>query len=422
MRLLAKTTLYFLVAILLVLTTAGYVLFWQFSRELDRQTDRELVVDELQWVKYLRTQARMGNTFVLRSPDLLIHPVDKPIERLPTITRSEGFSADQNKTVPFRQLSHVVAINGIPYQLTIRRSQEQRSVFITNITNLFLLVFVGIFITTLLVSWFINQRIWKPFQQSLVKIREAELQQMKAIHFEESNIKEFNELNASLNYMTGRIYRDYENMKEFTENAAHEMQTPLAVVQGKVDILMQAPNLSSEQLAWLSQAETALRRLANLNQSLLLLAKIENKQFEPTEVVNLAFVVNKYLQLFADMIVDKHLDVQADLDIPFLLPMHPFLADTMISNLVGNAIKYNQEKGVLQITTSKTQLSISNSSALPAIESAVLYKRFRHQQNAGSTSNGLGLAIVKKIVDTHGMAIRYDYANGLHTFTLLHNA
>jgi signal transduction histidine kinase len=418
MRLLTKTTLYFLVATLLLLTIAGYYLFGQFSRELDRQTDRELVVDELQWVKYLRTQASLGNTFVLRSPDLLIHPVDKPIERLPTITRIESFSAEQNRRVPFRQLSQVVSISGIPFQLTIRRSQEQRPLFIANVTNLFLLVFAGIFITTLLVNWFINQSIWKPFQRSLVKIRGAELQQMKAIHFEESNIKEFNELNASLNYMTGRIYRDYKNMKEFTENAAHEMQTPLAVVQSKVELMLQQANLTSEQLTSLSQAETALKRLGNLNQSLLLLAKIENKQFEATEQVNLATVAKKYLHLFEDMTRHKLLSVQVMPDEEFLVTIHPFLADTMVSNLVGNAIKYNQEGGTLLIASAKNQLSVSNSSGMPAIEKEQLFKRFTHQQNANSTSNGLGLAIVKKIADTHQLQINYSYEKGMHTFSL----
>jgi len=422
MRLLTKTTLYFLVAILLLLTIAGYYLFGQFSRELDRQTDRELVVDELQWVKYLRTQASLGNTFVLRSPDLLIHPVDKPIERLPTITRTESFSAGQNRRVPFRQLSQVVSISGIPYQLTIRRSQEQRPLFITNVTNLFLLVFAGIFITTLLVNWFINQSIWKPFQRSLVKIRGAELQQMKAIHFEESNIKEFNELNASLNYMTGKIYRDYENMKEFTENAAHEMQTPLAVIQSKVELMLQDANLPSGQVAALLQAETALKRLGNLNQSLLLLAKIENKQFETTETVDLAKVVKKYLQLFEDMTRQKNLDLQTNLDGAFPVVIHPFLADTMVSNLVGNAIKYNEDGGKLQLTSNQHQLTVSNSSSMPAIAPNQLFKRFRHQQNADSTSNGLGLAIVKKIGDTHHLEVNYQYAGGMHTFTIKRKA
>src|SRR4029077_565785 len=128
------------------------------------------------------------------------------------------------------------------------------------------------------------------------------LQRLENIHFEITNIKEFNELNTALNEMTQKIYLDYVNMKEFTENAAHEMQTPVAIVQGKLELLLQDDNLKDEQIDSLLQASEALNRLSKLNQSLLLLTKIENKQYESTGSINLSVVVEKYIKLF-----DEHI-------------------------------------------------------------------------------------------------------------------
>ena len=416
MRLLTKTTLYFLIAMVVLLTAGGIYFFRQFSLEMDLQTDQELLLDEGQWIRNLKLRAEEGSTFVLRTPEILIYPVDDVPVMYPKITQAYGFSARQNIKVPYRQLSHVVDINGIVYQVTIRKSQEQKPVFLANITNIILLVFAGMLLITLLVNWFISKSIWKPFKRSLEKIRGAELQKMEAIHFEKTGITEFNELNASLNEMTGKIYGDYVNMKEFTENAAHEMQTPLAVVQSKIELLLQDATLTEEQALNMEQASHSLKRLSNLNQSLLLLAKIENSQFETQQTINLADTVNKYLQLFKEMSMDKNIDVVYKNAVPFMANLHPLLADSLISNLVGNAIKYNYPGGKMDITVNGNAISISNTSHQPAITPEQLFRRFKKSTVPDEMSNGLGLAIVKKICDSNGLRIEYEYRNEMHRF------
>src|SRR4051812_43717668 len=273
MKLLTKTTLYFLMVMVPLLVVAGIYLFRQFSKELNHRMDQELIATEVQWIRYLQNESDNGVTFSLRTPELLIYPVNAPVTAYPTIR--DVFDASQNKNIPYRQLTHVVPINGIPYQITIRQSQEQKAVLEVNITRIMLFVFIGLLAATVLFNWFISTSLWKPFRQSLEKIRTAELQKMEAMNFEKTEIEEFNELNSSLNYMTNKIHNDYVNMKEFTENAAHEMQTPLAVVQSKMELLLQDSNLNDSQVQSILDASTALSRLSKLNQSLLLLAKIE---------------------------------------------------------------------------------------------------------------------------------------------------
>jgi signal transduction histidine kinase len=281
-----------------------------------------------------------------------------------------------------------------------------------------LIVFIVLFITTLIVNWIINQTIWRPFRKSLQKICNAELQKMETIRFEETNIKEFNELNSSLNQMTSKIHRDYVNMKEFTENAAHEMQTPVAVVQSKLELLLQDQNLKNEQVDSIVQASEALTRLSKLNQSLLLLARIENNQFETNETISLTDVTKKYLKLFDELIKDKQLALETNFSEDWSLHLHPLLADTLISNLLGNAVKYNYSGGRIAITITSNKYHISNTSRLAGIDPQQIFKRFKKSKENTGNSTGLGLAIVKKICDTHDLAITYRAEDGLHEFVI----
>lgn len=216
--------------------------------------------------------------------------------------------------------------------------------------------------------------------------------------------------------MADKIHRDYVNMKEFTENAAHEMQTPLAVVQSKMELLLQDANLTDQQVEAILDSSTALSRLSKLNQSLLLLAKIENNQYETGELINLKDVTQKYLKLFDELIKDKHLKINTNFEEEFSLTLHPLLADSLVSNLLGNAVKYNYDGGEIFIEIKAQKYSITNSSTLPSIDQKQLFKRFNKTNGVSETSNGLGLAIVKKICDTHNLSITYHAENNMHSF------
>ena len=260
MKLLTKTTLYFLLAMIPLLAAGGYLLFRQFNRQINERADQELLYEEVQWIQYLEAATANGSNFILRSPDLLIFPVSEPPTALPQISSSYGAKARENVQIPFRQLEHVASINGIPYQIIIRKSQEQKLALVSNITSLMLLVFAGLFLATLLFNWFISNRLWQPFRESLQKIRNVELQKLETLHFEKTDIEEFNELNTSLILMARKIESDYLNMKEFTEDAAHEMQTPLAVAQSKLELLLQDSSLKESQVEDIGQASMALTR------------------------------------------------------------------------------------------------------------------------------------------------------------------
>ncbi|MEO7121167.1 MAG: HAMP domain-containing sensor histidine kinase [Ginsengibacter sp.] len=417
MKLLTKTTLYFLIALVPLLALAGFYLFNQFSKEINYHSDKELITDEIAWIQYLENEADNGTTFILKTPDLSVFPTNAAATDIATITNTNGSGINENK-IPYRQLSQVVSINAIAYQIIIRQSQEQKAALVTDVTRIMLFVFIGLFAATLIFNWAISKNLWKPFKHSLNKIRSAELQKMQSMHFEETNIQEFNELNASLNYMTGKIYKDYLNMKEFTENAAHEMQTPVAVVLSKLELLLQDINLTEEQVQYVLQSTNALRQLSKLNESLLLLAKIENNQFETAGEVSLAEITKKYLQLFDEFLKEKRLTIQTNFNNPFIVKLHPMLADSLIMNLLGNAIKYNHTGGDIVITVSEKNYHISNTSMLEPILPEKLFMRLNTSKENKETAHGLGLAIAKKIADVNHLHLTYHAENGTHNFDI----
>jgi signal transduction histidine kinase len=353
----------------------------------------------------------------LRTPDLSIFPTNATIENNPTIVNL-NITGTGDEKIPYRQLSQVVPIANTAYQVVIRQSQEQKAALVTDVTRIMLFVLIGLFVATLIFNWAISKQLWTPFRHSLKKIRSAELQKMEEIHFDKTGTHEFNELNASLNYMTRKIYKDYVNMKEFTENAAHEMQTPVAVVLSKLELLLQDSNLDEKQVQSVLQSVNALRQLSKLNEGLLLLAKIENNQFETKEQINLSEITRKYLQLFDEFIKEKKLVVTINYDAPFLVNLHPLLADSLIKNLLGNAIKHNYPGGEISIIISKNHYQISNTSMLEPIPPDKLFLRLNTSKDNRETSNGLGLAFVKKIADVNHLKIDYHAESGRHQFEI----
>jgi signal transduction histidine kinase len=421
MKLLTKTTLYFLVAMIPLLGLTGYLLFEQFNKQINQRADEELLSEEVQWVGYLEASTLNSSRFLLQTPEILIYPSDKAVIAYPQLSTVYVSKPNDKIQIPSRQLNDVVNINGTAYEIIIRKSQEQKLALVENIIIIMLFVFAGLLMATIIFNWIISRRLWKPFQTSLQKIRNIELPQMSKIRFEKTATKEFNELNTSLNTMVNKIQSDYVNMKEFTEDAAHEMQTPLAIAQTKMELLLQDTNLTSSQIETIVQATAALQRLGKLNQSLLLLAKIENQQYEANSTIDLVQVTKKYLQLFNEIVCDQQIEVETEFVQSFEVRLHPFLADSLISNLLGNAIKYNYNGGKIIIVVKEGQHCISNTSLQPAMDSQKLFKRFSAASNNKQISTGLGLAIVKRIADTHSLSVSYSFDDGMHQLCLHRN-
>jgi signal transduction histidine kinase len=195
------------------------------------------------------------------------------------------------------------------------------------------------------------------------------------------------------------------------------MQTPLAIMQSKSEILLQSDNLTPEQISQIRVIYQSVQRLSKLNKTLLLLSKIENRQFKDMEAINVNEVIEKHLEIFDDFIVNKHLKVSTKSTLEVEIRTNPLLFDMVVSNLISNAIKHNKEHGIIEILTTKLFISVSNSGQPPKLSSDSLFERFKKDSKA-SNSFGLGLAIVKKICDNNNWKITHSYIEDQHNISI----
>jgi signal transduction histidine kinase len=314
-----------------------------------------------------------------------------------------------------RQLIFPVQVNGEFYAASVTKSQEATEEMI----GLILLITLGLVVLLSVLLFFANRflvkRLWKPFRTTLTSIRNFDLDAPSPIKTEKTSIHEFNELNESINMMTEKVVKDYVSLKHFTDHASHEMQTPLAVVNSKLDILIQDPALSEKNLQHLQSIYDAVDKMSKLSQSLLLLTKIDNKQFYEIQSVNVHSVVKNKLQELGEWIQEKHLVITNwvnDLDIT----MNQQLADTLISNLVINAIRHSAPQSRILLQSGKKNFTISNP-GVNALDRDHIFDRFWRSEHSEGT--GLGLAIVKRICDQYDFSLEYEFKEGKHCFIVV---
>jgi signal transduction histidine kinase len=267
------------------------------------------------------------------------------------------------------------------------------------------------------VNWLLSKILWKPFYKTIDTLDNYDLKNTAGLNFPSSNIKEFSRLNEALDKMTNKIYTDFLHQKEFTENASHEMQTPLAVMKAKLDLLIQSPHLKEEEMNQLQAIGSSVNKLASLNKALLLLAKIENNQFKDVSEISLQKTIEKVLSNYEDLIASKNISVKTNFTGDCITKMNPALCDVLVSNLMQNAIRHNTSEGTILIELTKSTLAFSNNGNPLQVKPEELFVRFK-KNDASKESLGLGLSIVKGITDLYGININYAFTEGKHVFTL----
>ena len=208
----------------------------------------------------------------------------------------------------------------------------------------------------------------------------------------------------------------YNQQKQFVENASHELQTPLAICMNKLELLSENPDCTEEQLSEIAGINHTLRGIIKMNKSLLLLSRIDNKQFPDTSEIDFNKLIDKYLPDFEDMYEYKNIHITYTETGTLIYTMNEALASTLLSNLLKNAFIHNIENGSIAISVTGRTLTISNSSESSGLNEATLFNRFEKQTHK-KESTGLGLAIVKSITSIYGIDIKYEY-NDLHKFIL----
>ena len=279
----------------------------------------------------------------------------------------------------------------------------------------FLLIFAILSIAMYITVRFITRRLWHPFDDTLSKTEDFNITQKETPEFIKTDIAEFSRLNDSLLRLINKNRSAYRMQKEFTENASHELQTPLAVTRSKLDILLQE-DLSESQYELVAGLYDLNIHMGHLNRNLLLLAKIENRQYAETEMIRIADFIAKLLPSYNLLNSNCRVVKATSHNNETAVKANPILLECLLNNLVANAIRHSSSGDIIVSIEDDATLRVSNPGD-KALNTTNLFDRFRGG-NHNETGTGLGLAIVKAICDFHGWQVRYEFSNHRHAFTV----
>ena len=415
MKLLLKTSLFYLLLILVILGLGSLVSYRVFQHEIQVETDRFLKGRFFTLYDHLEAgePARAYASEKLRI-DTLAAPPDTVGRASFQFTDTLVMHHYLKRMESNRKLVGYAQVDSMYLQFTlydvIVESDDIMEGVIRSLTWLFVLLGSGLLVSTFLISRYLL----KPFHQTLHEIKNFNVSEAQPLLLPSTNTQEFNQLNRFIEQMTEKMRQDYQRVREFSENASHEIQTPLAVAKGKLELLSQSSHLTEEQSELLGTAYQAVDEVSKLAKSLMLLTKIENKEFSDFHRIDGSAQLRRVVADFEELLVLKEVALTQDIADEVYLRNNPILFKILLNNLFNNAIRYNQPGGAIRVVLRSSSLTVANTGAPLREPPEALFERFKKNQQS-SESMGLGLAIVKKICDISGYRIQYRYQKGWHT-------
>jgi signal transduction histidine kinase len=312
-------------------------------------------------------------------------------------------------------------IKGQYYSISSYNYVTKANEILDGLFSSFLCIFFILLVLAVLSARFVSRLILKPFYRTLDRIRLFNLKQKQPLRLPVPNSVELKALHGFLSSMTNKALADYRSLKEFTENASHELQTPLAILRSKLELLTEAYLQNKDEdtiAAMIADMQNAIEKLSRINSSLTLLARMENHEYDNTQTISLSELTSETIHNFAELVEMKQISLNAHIGKGVSVQLHPALADILLGNLLSNAIRHNIAGGQIAISLKKNLLEIKNTGNPPDVDTEELFKRFK-KGNRQSDSIGIGLAIVKQICDLNNFRIQYDYADGWHTMQII---
>ena len=350
--------------------------------------------------------------------DLYILPHDEKYPR-GIVRQEEYFNKSEGHTIDYRIFYADIFIEGEPYTLVSRVPMIEFHDLFNMLLTQYGVVFIILIVSLSIVYVFVSKRLWNPFYNTLQKIERFDLAVGKEPEFKSTDIREFVSLNEQLSRLIKENLKIYKQQKEFVENASHELQTPLAVFQSQLDMLLQQPDLTETETNIIQSLYSTSSRMTRLNKNLLLLAKMDNEQFQQRETVNFSTVLFDQLSPLKEMAESNGIEVIVESMSPLTIDANLILLESLINNLIVNAIRHNvKDKGIIHIALKYNIFSISNTGQSEPLNPDKIFRRFSRTSEE-KKGNGLGLSIVRQICILHNWEIIYAFRDNRHCFSVV---
>jgi signal transduction histidine kinase len=415
MKLFSRYSRVNLAATIGIFLLAGISFYFLLDYVLISQVDESLKIEEQEIHVFTAKHDALPEVQMVKDQQIRFVPATAPVTR--HFATYQAPDAGKKAHEGYRELVFPVTLSGNRHYTAIVSKSLADTEEITRSVVLITLITI---LLVLLAAWLLNRlllrNLWKPFYKTLSIMEGFDISGEKPVELPVSGIDEFEAMNQTLRMATAKARQDYLLLKEFTENASHEMQTPLAIIRSKLDLLIQDEGLTAQQSRAVQAANKGLERLARLNTSLLLLAKIGNRQFAGKAPVDLGARISEKLAQFRHLYPDEEVAVSGARH-QTMVNMNPELADILLNNLLGNAFRHAVHQKNIEVLLDRDKLCVSNTGDEPLPQQERLYTRF-YKPYPSSNGNGLGLSIVKAICQASGFSITYGFRDGRHCFTV----
>jgi signal transduction histidine kinase len=402
----------------LAMIAGGIFLYLTIRKVVVKQIDTSLITEKTiiqDQIEQSDTIPDFSATFGRQIEVKILNAPTRKVQILSDTVITDEQSGDD---LPYR---HIFFSGNTPtrkgYTISILQILTEKQELLKAVSINMLLLFISLFLISILINYLISRKLWSTFYTSVEKAGNYNISGEEVLDLPESDIQEFQQLNKVFERMTQKMRSDYLSLKEFNENASHEIQTPLAIIRSKMELLMQNKNLKKDSLDLIKSINEATTRLFKLNQGLLLISKIENQYFQETKKLSLRLVVETCLDNYKEIMDLKDIRVEIDASDPAFVEMNEVLAEVLISNILSNAVRYNLNKGFIRCFIDNHFIIVTNSGQPCTTDPVLLFRRF-HKGSDNPQSVGLGLSIVKKISDAYNMKVTYQCTGNIHDMKL----
>lgn len=413
MRLVSKISLYHFLLSSLVLGLAGFLLFIFLRGEISLEIQEQL---ELQ-VDMITKEVGKGKHI-----DFPLVTISKGSEELMRLSKvfKDTLIHDyvQNVSEGYYYFEESKRINGTPYRIKVMTTYIGWENYSKTISYIFIAIAATLVLLGTLVNYFISRSLWRPFLINLKRMKGYSVSSREELQLAVTDIKEFQEMNAVLADLAARGKREYTALKEFTENASHEIQTPLSILKTRLESISQL-SLDPSVIRPLNDAKQAITRLSRVNKGLLLLAKLENNAFTDQQSLQLDEILRNNYEMMEDLFQHKGISIDFKVS-PKLVFASPFLMDVLVSNLLSNVLSYTDQGAKISVRLDEAQFIFTNEGEPLVFPETKLFTRFG-KGASGNKGNGLGLSIVKQICLNYNWNISYNYVQNQHQFKVTFN-
>ncbi len=344
------------------------------------------------------------------------------IERLDSVSDQNFIEVStrliEGEKIDYRVLNYSLTIDGDPYLLEVGKSIESILQIRKNITSILILFIILIIIITLVADLQYTNILLAPLDKITAKLKNV----TEPALFDKTPVKtttaDFTGLDSALTDLMARTDELFLREKEITVNISHELLTPVSVIRSKLENLLLSNNLDQGTEARIEESLKTLHRLQSLVNSMLMIARIESRQYLKNDSFSVGEVLSEIISEISPVAEDKMVKMESLFGNDLIMnTANRSLVFSMFYNVIYNGVKNTPSGGKVVVSFDRHEgfcrVGVRDTGpGLTERQIENLFSRFKGKVESDKEGTGIGLAIAKAIADFHNIRISVTSEKG----------